>query len=91
MTPPYEAPEGMDKPDAEEGDADYELAGQTILDAIKGGDAKGLADALCHLTDIHMAGGHEEPDGDEEGLDEEEEAGGKKPNLALLLMGHKRK
>lgn len=74
---PEMGPEG----DAAEGSSDkYALAGRTIRHALADGDDTALAEAVCHLIDIHTGGGGEEPQGPKE-----------KPNLALLLMGKKKK
>jgi hypothetical protein len=73
--------EGMDgetaAPPAGHGD-DYAHAGRTIRHAFADGDDEGLARAICDLVDMHDAG---------EG---EAEPPGKKPNLAMLLIGKKK-
>ena len=86
---PYDDMAGADptlegeEPDGDEagGSSDkYALAGRTIRHALADGDDTALAEAICHLIDIHTGEGGEEP-----------EAPGEKPNLALLLMGKKKK
>lgn len=72
---PEETQDDGSSPDEGEDD-DYAMAGNAILDAIKGGDGAALAEALCHLQDIHSGEGDDE---------EPEPASGKRPDLAVLL------
>jgi hypothetical protein len=73
-----------DEPDEEEtstegGGDDYAKAGQTIRHAMSDGDDEGLARAICDLIDIHTS------------EDDSEEPSKKKPNLAAVLIGMKKK
>lgn len=74
-----EGDEGIDAPEGE--DSHYAAAGRTIRHAISDGDDEALARAICDLIDIH--------EGDEG--KEEEEGSKEKPNLAMLLLGKKKR
>ena len=69
--------DGEDTSEQEGGDdAEYAMAGRAIRHAITDGDDAGLAEAICHLIDLHT--------GEDEGSGEEPESG-KRPDLAILL------
>jgi hypothetical protein len=74
-----EMPEG-DEPEGDGEDAEYETAGRAIREAISTGTDADLAEAICHLIDLHTGEGGEEPGG------EEPES---KPNLAAILLAKK--
>lgn len=77
-----EMPEEGDDDSDSEGD-DYSDAGATIRQALDEKDDAALAEAICHLIDIHT--------GKDEGSDEEPPGPGKKPNIALILASKARK